>query len=1332
MRLLRALWLLCWSVFATSVIVAAVALSLIRLLLPMAQNYREDIAAWISSAVGHEVHIAGLDARWSGVRPVLQLRGVTIASMQTGLIEIDTVDVSLGIAASQHTWRLVPSRLSIVHPRITLFAHSASQPFEHPFAGFAGFAGWPLGASRVRVEDARVCVDTRELRGCFTGNASLRSDGNRLMGEADLRLSAPWGKTVHFALDAYTNDNVWAGAWYLETKGLHLAPWIHRWYPTVVVDGFLNLRVWGNLALTQCEGVIDRLLIQADDTSEGSRTLAEMVDGFSWKKETAGWQVDIAGLRPLGTPGGATVQVQRDVQNLWVRAGNISLKEVAFLASLDGVLEGKTATLMRALSPQGQLAELRLHLPLAESSVEHPADNPSENPTAGLSLSTWKNVDLQTRFTDVSVRPWQGIPGIEALSGSLRIVNGTGSLDFEDLHGTLYLASLFATPWAIDRLTGSLTVQQDSLGWHLTAPNLVLANPDLALKAGGRLFLPSTGLSPGLLGIGLSPRLDIEASFSRGDGSRLSTYLPRRIMPYRAAAWLDRSILAGKIREGTVHFHGHVADFPFDHNEGTFVVNAQITGGEVSYAPDWPALHALDVTLGFHGRAMEIQAEGGRILDSALDPTSVVISDLDHEPPLLQIRGRVHGPLADVPRLLKETPLVHRYGPYVATLEGKGKMSLTLGVDMYTKKPIEMSRLEGHLDLQKNDLRWHDPDVALEGTSGSLAFSTEGIHGQQIETHLFGLPVQLSVQSQRAAGGHSTTVMEVRGTLEPNTLKTYLPPALLKRCRGQTSWQATITLPEIPPGGKAMPVVQVASDLRGLALDLPEPLAKSAEQPQPLQLQTALGGNQHKIQISYGTLASATLELDKDSTFLQGDVRLGKATTTPPKISMPRPAGLYLAADLTKTRLEDWLDLASGLGGTTDSHRTALGFGMDAKIGDLRVGSYDFHGVALSAGSQGEGWEAHFNAQETTGRLHGSGAGGMGLTLELDRLTLVDNVEKHTKKDTPEETSTDPRHLPPFQIRCADLHLASVIQQEQGKEKTTKTEDMPLGRLEITTRPDPEGMTITGLHLHAPTFQIDGTGSWHTQRSDHLHEGGQHSSFDLTSFDLSLDTPNLGNALNTLGYAGTLEGGVGKASLHTEWPGAPSAFAVEPMMGTLAITLDKGRLVHVNPGSTGRIFGLLSLQALPRRLAFDFSDVFRKGLSFDRMHGDFRIDHGNAYSDNLELRGPAANIAVEGRTGLIARDYDQVVTVTPNVGGTLPLAGALAAGSVGLGFGVGAAIVLAQQLFQSQPLQPLRHLIPFGLDQITNIRYTLRGSWYHPVMEPLRVEASEKKNHTNP
>ncbi len=177
--------------------------------------------------------------------------------------------------------------------------------------------------------------------------------------------------------------------------------------------------------------------------------------------------------------------------------------------------------------------------------------------------------------------------------------------------------------------------------------------------------------------------------------------------------------------------------------------------------------------------------------------------------------------------------------------------------------------------------------------------------------------------------------------------------------------------------------------------------------------------------------------------------------------------------------------------------------------------------------------------------------------------------------------------------------------------------------------------------------------------------------------------------------------GATEATLNAEWAGALPDFTLQRLTGTLNLQVGPGQLLDINPG-LGRIMGLFNVQNLSRRLSLDFSDLLQPGASFDRITGDLTFGNGQARTDNLTIEAPSARVEFRGRAGLTARDYDQHITVTPSLGGTLPIAGALAGGPL-----AGAAVFVAERLLQK------------GIEQATRYRYRLHGSWDDPVLESL-------------
>src|SRR5690606_19130865 len=122
---------------------------------------------------------------------------------------------------------------------------------------------------------------------------------------------------------------------------------------------------------------------------------------------------------------------------------------------------------------------------------------------------------------------------------------------------------------------------------------------------------------------------------------------------------------------------------------------------------------------------------------------------------------------------------------------------------------------------------------------------------------------------------------------------------------------------------------------------------------------------------------------------------------------------------------------------------------------------------------------------------------------------------------------------------------------------------------------------------------------------------------------------------------GGIDADDGRIETSLAWHASPIAMKYGLLEGTVSFSLEDGSLREVSPGA-GRLIGLLSLSALPRRLFLDFSDFFGEGLSFDSLKGDFLLTEGNAYTTNVRLEGPSVSALLVGRTGLAARDYDQL------------------------------------------------------------------------------------------
>jgi uncharacterized protein YhdP len=234
-----------------------------------------------------------------------------------------------------------------------------------------------------------------------------------------------------------------------------------------------------------------------------------------------------------------------------------------------------------------------------------------------------------------------------------------------------------------------------------------------------------------------------------------------------------------------------------------------------------------------------------------------------------------------------------------------------------------------------------------------------------------------------------------------------------------------------------------------------------------------------------------------------------------------------------------------------------------------------------------------------------------------------------------------------------------------------------------------DGIGLKRLTVTSANFNVSATGEWRGKDAGVGRVEGV-----LTSSDVQA-------TLKQLGYIPVIEAKTGRMDFNLNWIGAPTGDVLSQAAGHVQLSLDKGQIVGLNPGA-GRVLGLTSVAALRRRLALDFSDLTDKGLAFDTVRGDFDLLEGSAYTENLLVKGPAAEIGLIGRVGLKNKDYDQTAVVTGSIGNSLPLA-ALAGGPV-----VGAAVLLFTQVFK----QPLKGL--------ARGYYRITGSWDNPIVERIK------------
>ncbi len=204
-----------------------------------------------------------------------------------------------------------------------------------------------------------------------------------------------------------------------------------------------------------------------------------------------------------------------------------------------------------------------------------------------------------------------------------------------------------------------------------------------------------------------------------------------------------------------------------------------------------------------------------------------------------------------------------------------------------------------------------------------------------------------------------------------------------------------------------------------------------------------------------------------------------------------------------------------------------------------------------------------------------------------------------------------------------------------------------------------------------------------------------------TTIDVQLRSKNTKALMEEFGFQGVLTSKNLTIDVDLFWPYIPSSDEIMNADGIVKMNIKDGQITAIDP-IAGKVLGLLSIAELPRRLVLDFSDIFKKGLSFNRLSAEFQFKNGSAYTCNLVMDGPSIDILLVGATDMIGKTYDQLAIVRPLLSDALPMSGAVFGGP-----GVAAAVYLFTKLLR----KPLKNL---GVSY-----YSIGGTWENPKIEKI-------------
>ena len=303
---IRFLLLWGWRLLLAGIIGFGLLFAAIRLLLPGVSGYQTYIEELATEAFGRPVTIRQVESGWSGLRPVVMLKGVRLQPVWSqSAIHIDSLDVVFGITPSLLAGELIPVMIVLYMQRLEL---------EGTVNGHAGFdldnmtspessgllEGWLGRETSVHVNiDAfsfndeagefpdillrDIDLDIIHHRDSLL--ARLRAGSGQFVDQLDLMVN--WD-TRQLASETYNAD------FHLELKAALLPFWkpVLANFFEIPDAGKADVAAWVQVEASRVKQVVGDILLT--DMAYGPRSgeafsVKSMAGKFSWLSTDAGW-----------------------------------------------------------------------------------------------------------------------------------------------------------------------------------------------------------------------------------------------------------------------------------------------------------------------------------------------------------------------------------------------------------------------------------------------------------------------------------------------------------------------------------------------------------------------------------------------------------------------------------------------------------------------------------------------------------------------------------------------------------------------------------------------------------------------------------------------------------------------------------------------------------------------------------------------------------------------------------------------------------------------------------------------------------------------------------
>jgi uncharacterized protein YhdP len=805
---------------------------------------------------------------------------------------------------------------------------------------------------------------------------------------------------------------------------------------------------------------------------------------------------------------------------------------------------------------------------------------------------------LQTaaRLVDVSIAP----PGrgftLTGLAGEISGDEVEQVAELKTRTARLELAQALQYPLDDVRVDARLQIGRAGGTWRIATEKVELQHEATRLRVEG-------SLSGGGASVAAVPEINAHAELTGADVTLLEKLAGASMAQAFGATFSQ--LTAGRIERAQIELRGpFAATLPDTGFTGSLLLrDAVLSGGAL-----WPDARGVDARIDWRGPRIHASIEKGQAGSFQLSATK---ADWDvRGERIAHITGHVSGAIEDAIAWMRSHPKLQQYAPRVQNIEMRGAASLDFnlalppGVDAST---ATASDIQAHVIAVLEGARLEavagmPPMNALRGT---LVFDSGYLRRSTLVGTWLGGPVTLNVGERRERGalvlsiqGHG--VMNARHLARAATAGTVIDETLAPA--GNAEWSGELAY---LAGNDSRPAhwrVRADSSLVGVVSHLPEPLMKAAATAVPLHVEAQGTAAEAQLRLSLGDRLRGVLALTRhdDATWRveRGNVQFGSAAALLPGEPVVLVEGRLGRLDLP-AYVAAWQQLRE--------EPAAAPIRADLIAGEMLVAGRGYADVRVLAERTEAGADLQLVSADITGTAHWPAV---------------------TNSSHPAQFHFARLNVPDGGAFAASAELIAAL----GPATELSVDDIvweghSLGSASATIGSGGNAVDITDLRMIDRTQEVNAT---------------VHCQSTACRLKFNLDSTNAAATLADFGFRPDLTAAKATVEGDLEWRVGADQPVLATLAGRLNLRLEDGMTGTArDPDAEGTPFALLLVPALMSGIN---QDAESHGLRFSRLEGDFELSAGEATTSNLHLDGDA-EILMRGRTGLVARDYDQQVWI---------------------------------------------------------------------------------------